>query len=78
MAIKTRNQGDSGMTDIKRQYIVADNDRRVGVVLDIETFERIEELLENCGLMRYMEEIEEEETLSLNEARRRYAQMSKE
>lgn len=66
------------MTDIKRQYIVADNDRRVGVVLDIETFERIEELLENCGLMRYMEEIEEEETLSLNEARRRYAQMSKE
>ncbi len=66
------------MTDIKRQYIVADNDRRVGVVLDIETFERIEELLENCGLMRHMEEIEEEETLSLNEARRRYAQMSKE
>ncbi len=64
------------MTDIKRHYIVADNDRRVGVVLDIETFERIEELLENCGLMRYMEEVEEEEALSLNEARRRYARIN--
>jgi len=63
--------------DIKRQYIVAD-DRRIGVVLDIETFEKIEELLENCGLARYMEEVEEEETLSLNEARQYYAQMSEE
>jgi len=63
--------------DIKRQYIVAD-DRKIGVVLDIETFEKIEELLENCGLARYMEEVEEEETLSLNEARQYYAQMSEE
>jgi len=63
--------------DIKRQYIIAD-DRKIGVVLDIETFEKIEELLENCGLARYMEEAEEEETLSLNEARQYYAQMSEE
>ena len=63
--------------DIKRQYIVAD-DRRIGVVLDIETFEKIEELLENCGLAQYMEEVEKEETLSLNEARQYYAQMSEE
>ncbi len=62
------------MIDIKRQYIV-DDDRKIGVVLDIETFERIEELLEGCGLARYMEEVEEEESLSLNEARQRYAQM---
>lgn len=65
-------------TDIKRQYIVADNDRKIGVVLDIETFERIEELLENCGLAQYMEEVEEEEGLSLNEARQYYAQMKEE
>jgi len=56
--------------DIKRQYIV-DNDRTIGVVLDTETFERIEELLEGCGLARYMEEVKEEESLSLNEARQR-------
>ena len=38
------------------------------VVLDIETFEKIEELLEDCGLALLMEEVEEEESLSLNEA----------
>jgi hypothetical protein len=54
--------------NIKRQYIVTDNDRKVGVVLDIETFEKIEELLEDCGLALSMEEVEEEESLSLNEA----------
>lgn len=62
--------------DIKRRYIVTDDGRRIGVLLDIETFERIEELIENCGLARYMEEVEEEETLSLDEARRYHAQMS--
>ena len=63
--------------NIKRQYIVTDNDRRVGVVLDIETFEKIEELLEDCGLALSMEEVEEEESLSLNEAQRCYEQMKK-
>ena len=56
--------------DIKRQYIINDG-RTIGVVLDIETFERIEELLEGYRLARYMEEVEEEESLSLNEARQR-------
>jgi hypothetical protein len=63
--------------NIKRQYIVTDNDRKVGVVLDIETFEKIEELLEDCGLALSMEEVEEEESLSLNEAQECYAQMKK-
>ena len=65
------------MINIKRQYIITDNDRKIGVVLDIETFEKIEELLEDCGLALSMEEVEEEESLSLNEAQRRYAQMKK-
>ncbi|MFA6671673.1 MAG: hypothetical protein WCS24_03355 [Methanoculleus sp.] len=56
------------MINIKRQYIVTDNDRKIGVVLDIETFEKIEELLEDRGLALLMEEVEEEESLSLNEA----------
>ncbi|HOI14099.1 MAG TPA: hypothetical protein PLG75_09580 [Methanoculleus sp.] len=63
---------------IKRRYIVTDDGRKIGVVLEIETFERIERLLENCGLAQYMEEVEKEETLSLNEARQYYAQMNEE
>ncbi|BBL67391.1 hypothetical protein [Methanoculleus chikugoensis] len=65
------------MINIKRQYIVTDNDRKIGVVLDIEAFEKIEELLEDCGLALSMEEVEEEETHSLNGAQRCYAQMKK-
>ncbi len=45
-------------------------------MLDIDTFERIEELLESCGLARYTEEAEEDETLSLNEARQYYMQLT--
>lgn len=58
------------MINIKRQYIVTDNDRKIGVVLDIETFEKIEEPLEDCGLALSMEEIEEEESLLQSEAQR--------
>ena len=65
-------------TGINRQYIVTDDGRKIRVVLDIETFERIEELLENCGLAQYMDEVEKEETLSVNEARQYYAQMNEE
>ncbi|MCK9308082.1 hypothetical protein HL657_03175 [Methanoculleus sp. YWC-01] len=65
------------MINIKRQYIVTDNDRKVGVVLDIETFEKIEELLEDCGLALSMEEVEKEESLLLNEAQQCYARMKK-
>ena len=64
--------------DIRRQYVVTDDGRKIRVVLDIETFEKIEELLENCGLAQYMEEVEKEETLSLNEARQYCAQMNEE
>jgi len=63
--------------NIKRYYIVTDNDRKIGVVLDIETLEKIEDLLEDCGLALSMEEVEEEETLSQSEAQQCYAQMKK-
>lgn len=65
------------MINIKRYYIVTDNDRKIGVVLDIETLEKIEDLLEDCGLALSMEEVEEEETLSQSEAQQCYAQMKK-
>jgi hypothetical protein len=38
-------------------------------LLDIETFEKFEELLENYGLGKYMEEAEDEAILSINEAK---------
>jgi len=65
------------MFDIKKEYVVTDENKRKAVLIDIETFEKIEEILESYGLGRYMEEIEAEETLPLGEARAYYANLKK-
>jgi len=38
-------------------------------LIDIETFEKLEELLENYGLGKYMEEVKDEEALNINESK---------
>jgi len=60
------------MLDIKKEYVTTDDNRRKAVLLDIETFEKIEEILESYGLGKYMEEVENEEALPLSAARGYY------
>ena len=60
------------MLDIKKEYVVSSDNRKKAVLIDIETFEKIEEILESYGLGKYMEEIEDEEALSLDNARAYY------
>ena len=48
---------------IKKEYAV--NDEKKAVLIDIEIFEKVEELLENYGLGKYMEEVENEEVLTI-------------
>lgn len=65
------------MLNIKKEYVITDNNKRKAVLIDIETFERIEEILESYGLGKYMEEVENEESLSLSEAKRYYETLEK-
>lgn len=65
------------MLNIKKEYVVADDNQKRAVLIDIETFEKIEEILEEFGLAKYMENIEEEQTLSLKEAKRYYQDLKK-
>jgi len=65
------------MFEIKKEYVVTDENKKKAVLIDMETFEKIEEILESYGLGRYMEEIEGEETLPLNEARAYYGSLEK-
>lgn len=58
--------------DIPRQYIIDENNRRIGVQLDIDTFERIEEVLENDGLMLLMQAAADDECVELEEAKALY------
>lgn len=40
--------------ELKRQYIVDEDNHKVAVQLDIDTFEKIEDVLENYALVQLM------------------------
>ncbi len=65
------------MADIPVKYIVDENDRRVAVQMDIETFKKIEEALENYGLTELIKQSLDEESLSLKEAKSFYDSLEK-
>ena len=65
------------MNDIKRKYIVDENNNKVAVQLDLNTFNQIEEVLENFALVQFMKENDKDETLSLEEAKSYYNKLDK-
>ena len=65
------------METINKQYIVDDQNRRIAVQIPIETFEKLEELLENYALVQLMKENESKEVLGVNEAKTYYDQLEK-
>jgi hypothetical protein len=62
---------------IKRQYIVDEQNHKIAVQLDIKTFEKIEELLENYALYGLMKDSIEDETLDLEQAKDFYGELKK-
>ena len=60
------------MLKINKKILIDDNQNPVAVQIPIEEFKRIEEILENYGLSRLMDEVQDEETLSLAEAKAYY------
>ena len=65
------------MKTIEKQYIVDENNNKIAVQLDINTFNKIEELLENYALVKLMEENESDEIISINEAKSYYQTLDK-
>ncbi len=64
--------------EIQRKYIVDECNRKVAVQLDIETFEKIEEALENYGLSQLMQvEEPDDELLELEQAQTYYRTLGK-
>ncbi len=58
--------------NIERRYIVDENNRKIAVQLDIETFEKIEAILENQALYQLMQAHDDDEELNLEEAVKHY------
>jgi len=63
---------------MKKRYVVDEQGNPIAVQLDIETFRKIEELLEDHALFGAVEEVRDEEGLDLDEAKARYEQLLKE
>lgn len=65
------------MLAIKKEYVVTDDNKKKAVLIDIATFKKMEEIIENYGLAKYMEEVNKEEDLSLSEAKEYYSTLKK-
>jgi hypothetical protein len=65
------------MLEIKKLVLTDDKKRPVAVQLDIKTFNKIEQLLEDYALGQLMEENDPSENLSLKEAKEAYRKMKK-
>lgn len=65
------------MLEIKKKYIVDEQDRRVAVQIDLETFARIEEVLEDFALARWITDAQDEPALSPEAAKEYYDSLDK-
>ena len=63
--------------ELKRRYVLDEEEKRVAVQLDIDTFEKLERVLEDYGLAKLIEEEDDGEMLSLDEAKRYYDTLPK-
>jgi len=65
------------MEEIKKRYIVDDKNRKIAVQIDYETFERIEEILEDYALIQLIKENDEKDIMDENEAKSYYKKLEK-
>jgi hypothetical protein len=65
------------MTAIPRKYITDAKNQKQAVIVDLETFNRRESIIEDNGLAKFMEEAEGDESLSVHEAKKHYRSLKK-
>lgn len=61
--------------EIKKQFVVDDKNQKVAVQIDIETFKKIEDLLENHILAQMIKESAEDELYDIQNAKAYYKQL---
>jgi len=60
------------MLEIHKKIVLDEDERPFAVQIPIKEFERLEEVIENYGLSKLMDEVREEEGLSIEEAKTHY------
>ncbi|KXK53132.1 MAG: hypothetical protein UZ05_CHB002001202 [Chlorobi bacterium OLB5] len=65
------------MTEINKKYITDENLNKIAVQIPIEEFEKLEDIIENYGLSKLIEETENDEALDKDEAIKFYGKLDK-
>ncbi len=65
------------MLEIHKNIILDENQKPIAVQIPIKEFERMEEVIENYGLARLMDEAADDEQLSVQEAKHFYRSLKK-
>ncbi|HCJ78864.1 hypothetical protein DK28_0205240 [Peptococcaceae bacterium SCADC1_2_3] len=60
------------MIEIHKKIVLDENQKPFAVQIPIEEFERLEEILENYGLSKLMDEVVNDEKLSIENAKTYY------
>jgi hypothetical protein len=60
------------MLEIHKKMVLDEDERPFAVQIPIKEFERLEEVIQNYGLSKLMDEVREEERLSIEEAKTYY------
>ena len=60
------------MLEIHKKIVLDEDERPFAVQIPIKEFELLEEIIENYGLSKLMNEVKEEETLSIEDAKTYY------
>jgi len=62
---------------LQPNYIVDNHNHKIAVQLDIKTYEKITDVLEDYALFKFMEENKDDEKLSLKDAKALYESLKK-
>ncbi|MEG4343695.1 hypothetical protein QUB10_07640 [Microcoleus sp. B5-D4] len=60
------------MLELHKSYVIDENQQPIAVQIPLEQFEKIEEILENYGLAKLIEETEGDDRLSKEQALKYY------
>jgi len=65
------------MSAIPRKYITDARNQKQAVIVDLKTFNRMESIIEDHGLGKFMEEAEDDAVLTIHEAKKHYRVLKK-
>ena len=60
------------MLELHKNIVLDENQKPIAVQIPIEEFERLEEVIENYGLAKLIDEVADDEQLSVHEAKSLY------